>query len=119
VYIFTSRGARGLRFAWVRVSAVSISGEDTLDEVYEDIMAATKEADPKFELVDSIKVEAELPWYEVKWNSWLEEVKLEGKTIVALKDSVRFIVTGWVQEAYSKEYGATLDSVLGSFGISP
>jgi hypothetical protein len=119
VYVYTVSGARGYRFAWVRVRVIPVSATSTLDEVYQDIMAATKEADPKFELVDSIKVEAELPWYEVKWNSWLEEVKLEGKTIIALKGEQLFMVTGWVQAAYSEEYGSAWEKVMDSFGVSP
>jgi hypothetical protein len=119
VYVYTVSGARGLRFAWVRVSVVPVSAASTLDEVYQDIMAATKEADPKFELVDSIKVEAELPWYEVKWNSWRQEVKLKNKAIVALKGEQLFMVWGWVQAAYSEEYGSALEKVIDSFGVSP
>jgi hypothetical protein len=118
-YIFTSTGANGLRLAWLKVQVVSISATSTLDTEYQDIMAATKEADPKFELVDSIKIEAELPWYEVKWNSWLQEVKLEGKTIIALKGEQMFMVIGWVQAAYSNEYGSALEEVIDSFGVSP
>ena len=119
VYVYTVSGARGLRFAWVRVSVVPVSAASTLDEVYQDIMAATKEADPKFELVDSIKVEAEFPWYEVKWNSWRQEVKLKNKAIVALKGEQLFMVWGWVQAAYSEEYGSALEKVIDSFGVSP
>lgn len=118
VYVYTVGGTRGLRFAWVRVRA-SGPVEATLDKVYRDIMKATKEADPKFELVVSTRVEAELPWYEVKWTSWMQEVKLKGKTIIALKGERLFIVTGWVQEAYSEEYGLALERVMESFGIRP
>jgi hypothetical protein len=117
VYVFTAGGARDLRFAWVRVSVIPVSATSTLDKVYQDIMAASGEADPKFELLDSIKVEAELPWYEATWNSWQEEVKLEGKTIMVLKGEQLFMVTGWVQAAYSGEYGSTFEKVIDSFGV--
>jgi hypothetical protein len=119
VYLRTVSGARDYRFAWVKVSVVAVSATSTLDNEYQDIMAATKEADPKFELVDSIKVSAELPWYQLEWNSSLDEVKLKGETIVAVKGQQLFIVFGWVQAAYSNEYGSALEGVIDSFGIHP
>jgi len=117
VYIFTSTGAKGLRFAWLSVKVISLPSETSLDEQYEKIVAATEESDVNFELVSSVKVPAELPWYQLEWSSSLKEVKRKGKTIIALKGEQLFMVTGWVQEAYSTEYWSALNKVIQSFGI--
>ena len=119
VYIFTSTGAEGLRLAWLRVQVVSSEDELVLDEVQQEVIEATEQTDPNFELVSSIKVSAELPWYQLEWNSSLDEVKLKGETIVAVKGQQLFVVTGWVQAAYSNEYGSALEGIIDSFGIHP
>ncbi|MCJ7426479.1 MAG: hypothetical protein MUO17_05055 [Dehalococcoidales bacterium] len=119
IYIFTSTGAEGLRLAWLNVEVVSIEDALVLDEVQQEILEATEQTDPNFELVSSIKVAAELPWYQLEWNSSLDEVKLKGETIVAVKGQQLFVVTGWVQAAYSNEYGSALEGVIDSFGIHP
>lgn len=117
VFIFTSTGARGMRLAWLKVQAVSIEDMPTLDEIQQEIVETTKKTDPSFELVSSIKVSAELPWYQLEWNSSLKEVKLKGKTIVAVKGQQIFLVTGWVQEAYFNDYWSALNGVIQSFSI--
>jgi len=119
VEVFTSGGAGGVRFAYLNVRVISNVGETSLDEVYEQILESTKKGDPSFELVGSLKVLAELPWYEIEWRSPLKEVQRKGKTILALEGEQLFVVTGWVQEAYSEEYWSALEKVMGSFGISP
>jgi hypothetical protein len=117
VYIFTSKSARGMYLASLKVQAVSIEDTPTLDEFQQEIMAATKETDPSFELVYITKVLAELPWYQLEWNSSQKEVKLKGKTIIAVKGQQIFLVTGRVQEAYLNDYWSALDRVIQSFGI--
>jgi hypothetical protein len=119
IYIFTSTGAEGLRLAWLNVQVVSIEDELVLDEVQQEVIEAIEQTDPDFELVSSIKVSAELPWYQLEWNSSLDEVKLRCETIVAVKGQQLFVVTGWVQAAYSSEYGSALEGVIDSFGIHP
>lgn len=119
IYIFTSTGAEGLRLAWLRVQVVSSEDELVLDEVQQEVIEATEQTDPNFELVSSIKVAAELPWYQLEWNSSLDEVKLKGETIVAVRGQQLFVVTGWVQAAYSNEYGSAIEGVIDSFGIHP
>jgi|GEM_PF-1227771 len=119
IYIFTSTGAEGLRLAWLNVQVVSTEDALALDEVQQGIVEATEKTDPNFELVDSIKIEAELPWYDLKWNSWLEEISIEGRTIITLKGEQLFVVTGWVQADYSNEYGSALQGVIESFGLHP
>jgi hypothetical protein len=117
IEIFTSIGAGGLRLAWLNVQVVSFEGELNLDELSQKIIEATEKSDPYFELVSSIKVAAELPWYQLEWNSSISEVALRGKTIVAVKDQQIFVITGWVQAAYSDEYGSALGEVIDSFGF--
>jgi hypothetical protein len=119
IEIFSSAGAGGLRLAWLRIQVVSLAGALNLDEVNQKVIEATEETDPYFELVSSIKVAAELPWYQLEWNSSISEVALRGKTIVVLKDRQVFVVTGWVQAAYSDDYGSALEEVMGSFGFRP
>jgi hypothetical protein len=117
IEIVSSAGARGLRLAWLRIQVSPIAGAPTLDEVNDDIIKATKQSDPNFELVSSTKVAAELPWYELEWNSSLNGVDLKGETIVAIKGQQLFVITGWVQAAYSYDYWSALEGVIDSFGI--
>lgn len=119
IEIFSSIGAGGLRLAWLKVQVVSLAGELNLDEVDQKVIEATEKSDPYFELVSSIKIEAELPWYQLEWNSSINEVDLRGRTIVVVKGQQIFVVTGWVQAAYSDDYGPALEEVMGSFGFRP
>jgi len=119
VYVFTTTGARGQNFARLSVRVISDLVETSLDEIQKQILESTKKGDPDFVLVESVKVPAELPYYEIEWNSAIKEVKTKGKTIIALKGEQLFLLTGWVQEVYSDKYGSELEKVINSFGISP
>jgi len=125
VYIFTSSGAKTLRFAWLRIWPMENTDKLTLDEQFDKVMAETEEADPNFELVDSFKVEAELPWYEAEWNTSHEvevdsepqDIALRGKTMITLKEDTFFMLTGWVQADYSEDYWTPFNEVIDSFGF--
>jgi hypothetical protein len=120
VYIFTTAGANGVSYGGmgIRVVTVPETQKLDLDVTYQDVLADTTKNDPAFVLTDSNKVPAELPWYQLTWNSKLSGVDTRGETILIVKGQQRFIVTGWVQQSYERTYWPQLEQIIGSFGIN-
>jgi hypothetical protein len=120
VHIFTTAGANGISYGSIRIRVVTVPETQKLDldVVYKDILAETTKNDPAFALIDSSKIPAELPWYQLRWSSKFSGVDTRGKTMLVVKGQKLFIITGWVQQSYEKTYWPQLEQITGSFGIN-